>query len=382
MLRKRLAIAVSLVSAVSVAQAEVFDARAMGRGGVGLTMGEYNQATVNPALINQFDDNDQFSFALNFGVIASDAEGLLGDLDDIGDTFDALEACSGSCGGSEAARANNALEGANGKVVAVGVGAGVMVGVPNKLLPAAVTMRGGAELGITTNYKSSDQAVLNGVAAGTNDLGDLTSTVETSGLAVSELGLTMGHTWEGYQLGAMLKIQQINLVSYEANPDDFEASDALDEEDYYKEHSGMNIDLGMRKTFGDKEQFVYAATIENLIPQSYDGPAGEYKMNPVPVAAIGYQSGWLKAEASMDLAQRSGYGLLGDRQFTRIGAEFSAGKHAHLRAGYAVDMKDTVSNMLSVGFGLTPWDRANIDLAAQLGEGDTYAVALQLGFKI
>ena len=382
MQRKSLVLAIALVSAASAAQAEVFDARAMGRGGVGLTMGEYNQATVNPALINQFDNNDQFSFALNFGLTASDADGMLEDLDDISDAFDALDECSGSCGGSEASAANNALKSADGKAVTLGVGAGVMVGVPNKVLPAAVTARGGAELGITTHYSPADQAILNGIAAGTNDLEDLTSTVEASGLAVSELGLTVGHTWDGYQVGAMLKLQQINLVSYEANPDDFEAADALDDEDYYKEHSGMNIDLGMRKTFGAKEQFVYAATIENLIPQSYDGPAGEYKMNPVPVAAIGYQSGWLKAEASMDLAQRSGYGLLGDRQFTRIGAEFSAGKHAHLRAGYAVDMKDTVSNMLSVGFGLTPWDRANIDLAAQLGEGDTYGVALQLGFKI
>jgi len=35
-----------------------------------------------------------------------------------------------------------------------------------------------------------------------------------------------------------------------------------------------------------------------------------------------------------------------------------------------------------VGLGITPWDRANLDLAVQQGEGETYGVALQLGFKI
>jgi hypothetical protein len=41
-----------------------------------------------------------------------------------------------------------------------------------------------------------------------------------------------------------------------------------------------------------------------------------------------------------------------------------------------------VSDTFSVGLGITPWDRLNIDLAAVAGDGDTAGVGLQLGFKI
>jgi hypothetical protein len=105
-------------------------------------------------------------------------------------------------------------------------------------------------------------------------------------------------------------------------------------------------------------------------------------MNPVPVAAVGYHSGWIKAEASMDMNDRGGYGLLGSRKFARAGVELSAGRHAHLRFGYSKDLNNEVSSLMTVGLGITPWDRANLDLAVQQGEGETYGAALQLGFKI
>lgn len=57
--------------------ADIYDARAMARGGVGLTMGEYNQSLKNPALLATFDQKDDFSFGLNVGVFASDKDGML-----------------------------------------------------------------------------------------------------------------------------------------------------------------------------------------------------------------------------------------------------------------------------------------------------------------
>ena len=70
-----LAVSIAALSAVpALTLADIYDARSMGRGGAGLTMGEYNQAVLNPALINHFDENDDFSFALNAGVFASDKD--------------------------------------------------------------------------------------------------------------------------------------------------------------------------------------------------------------------------------------------------------------------------------------------------------------------
>jgi hypothetical protein len=48
---------------------------------------------------------------------------------------------------------------------------------------------------------------------------------------------------------------------------------------------------------GDKGQYVVAGAIENLVPQTFDGPinqstlaATEYEMNPVLTAAVGYNN--------------------------------------------------------------------------------------------
>ena len=86
-----LAVSIAALSVVpSLSLADVFDARSSGRGGAGLTMGEYNQAILNPALINHFDENDDFSFALNVGVFASDKDGMLEATDDAQDALDKL----------------------------------------------------------------------------------------------------------------------------------------------------------------------------------------------------------------------------------------------------------------------------------------------------
>lgn len=398
MQKTSLVVAVALASTASLAHAEVYDARAMGRGGVGLTMGEYNQAIQNPALLNRFDANDEFSFGLNVGAFASDKDGMIDDVDTIGDDLDDLEECGqtnpGSCS-PEPLKAS--LAGLDQKVGQIGLGAALMIGVPNKTLPAALVVRGYADAGVQFQYDTGDNAILDDIADGpavtnaandTNndnrvDQDDLRSAVQASAIGVSELGLMFAREVEGFELGATVKYQKIELFDNTLKVSDFEGDDVVDEENNYKEHTSMNVDLGLLQSFGANDQFTYAMTIENLIPQDFKGTTGStFSMNPVPVAAVGYHSGWIKAEASMDLNDRGGYGLLGSRKYARAGVELSAGRHAHLRLGYSKDLNNEVSSLMTVGLGITPWDRANLDLAVQQGEGETYGVALQLGFKI
>jgi len=394
MQKTSLVVAVALATTASLAHAEVYDARAMGRGGVGLTMGEYNQAIQNPALLNRFDANDEFSFGLNVGAFASDEDGMIDDVDTIGDDLDDLEECGqtnpGSCS-PEPLKAS--LAGLDQKVGQIGLGAALMIGVPNNTLPAALVVRGYADAGVQFRYDNGDNAVLDDIANGTNnndnngdgqtDQDDLQSAVQASAIGVSELGLMFAREMEGFELGATVKYQKIELFDNVLKVSDFEGDDVIDEENNYKEHTSMNVDLGLLQSFGADDQFTYAMTIENLIPQDFKGTTGStFSMNPVPVAAVGYHSGWVKAEASMDLNDRGGYGLLGSRKFARAGVELSAGRHAHLRLGYSKDLNNEVSSLMTVGLGITPWDRANLDLAVQQGEGETYGVALQLGFKI
>src|SRR5690554_4180710 len=76
---------------VTLAHADVYDARSLARGGTGMTMGEYNQALYNPAMLNRFDEKDDFSFAVNVGVIASDKDGFIDAADEFSDLVDKLE---------------------------------------------------------------------------------------------------------------------------------------------------------------------------------------------------------------------------------------------------------------------------------------------------
>lgn len=384
MQKTSLVVAVALATTASLAHAEVYDARAMGRGGVGLTMGEYNQAIQNPALLNRFDANDDFSFGLNVGAFASDKDGMIDDVDTIGDDLDDLEACGQSNPGScNPDQLKNSFAELDQKMGQIGLGAALMIGVPNNTLPAALVVRSYADAGVQFQYNNGDNAVLDDIANGTKTADDLQSAIQASAIGVSELGLMFAREMEGFELGATVKYQKIELFDNTLNVSDFEGDDVIDEENNYKEHTSLNVDLGLLQSFGADDQFTYAVTVENLIPQDFKGATGStFSMNPVPVAAVGYHSGWIKAEASMDMNDRGGYGLLGSRKFARAGVELSAGRHAHLRFGYSKDLNNEVSSLMTVGLGITPWDRANLDLAVQQGEGETYGAALQLGFKI
>lgn len=402
-----LILGISLGTVPLMAQAvQSFDARSLGRGGAGLTMGEFNQALSNPAMVNQFDEDDDFSFAINAGAIASDKDGMLEDLDDTTEDLDDLDFCSDNPAADNCPSiilsapdtiADN-MESLDEKMIQLEAGGAVLIGIPNDLVAMAVSITTRANAGVEFLYDANDRNELreanpaNG-DANTQDDGntefrqeDLRSEVATVGVQITEFGVMAGKTMAvgplgDVQLGATLKAQEITLFSNTQLIGVYDEDELLDDE-FTKEHSAVNVDLGARKVLGDEGLFSVAATIENLIPQSF-GAAGteDFDMNPVLTVAAGVHNGWVKAEAGVDLSERSGFAMFGDTQFAHVGAEFSAGRHAHLRLGYRADMKSNVSDIASVGLGISPYDKVNLDLAAMVGEGDTGGVALQLGFK-
>lgn len=384
-----LAVSISALSVIpSLSQADIYDARSMGRGGAALTMGEYNQAIINPALINKFDENDDFSFALNVGVFASDKDGMVESLDDVQDGLDSIEN-SPQIGDSQ--RLFDLMGTIDSKIVQVDAGTSILIGIPSKSLPAALVVKAKASIGAQFTRAGGDLAILQQIEANTPAVSqdDLLSTMDASAVGVAEAGLMFGYKVSNLELGATFKAQQIELYSYSERVANSDAADVIDEDQFKTSNSGFNVDLGATMRMGESGQYVVAGTIENLIPQTYDGPLNKvtlaptsYDMKPVLTAAVGYNNAWVKAEANMDLTERAGYDLLADTQFARVGLEFSAGRHLHLRTGYRVDTKDNVSSVITGGIGITPWDRFNIDLSGMIGEGETYGAALQIGFKI
>lgn len=385
----------------SLAYADVYDARSLARGGTGMTMGEYNQAIYNPALINHFDKKDDFSFAVNVSAIASDKDGFIDAADDFSDLIDELEVNLGTPQ-SQVDVAKDSLQTLDNKLIQIDAGGAVMIAIPNNKLPLAFIGKGkistGTEFFLDNRDINADpynnnnpDGTIGEIANPSNPLSpmdgdDLLSEVGASLVWVQDYGLMMG---KGFELGglsvdggATVKLQTIELISYQENAANFDADEILDSNSL-KSYSSMNVDLGATTRLGDNGQYVLAGTIENLVPASFKGPNNStYKMEPVITAAAGYNGQLFKAEFNLDLTPHNGYGLLLDTQFAKAGIELSAGRHFHLRAGYRTDLKSNVSDLLTAGIGITPWDRFNIDIGGGVGEGDTYAVAVQLGFKI
>ena len=379
---RKLPLYVSLVTigfAPIVSFAEVHDARAMARGGVGLTMGEYNQALKNPALLSSFDKDDDFSLALNVGVFASDKDGMIQKTDDVQTAIDDLEAGYGS-----ANAVNQAMKELDRKLALVDVGGAVLIAIPNKHIPLAFMTKSNLSFGTVFNYNPTDFVQLNSCIAGLScNLNNLQSTVNASAIGITEAGLMFGKPFEnGLEVGLTLKGQQIDLISYSATVTQFDTADISDSNDL-KTHNNVNMDIGGIMRFGAEKNFSVAATVENLIGKTFEGPKNsQYDLAPVAVAAVGYSNNYFKIEANTDLTPRKGFDKLLETQFTRVGMELSAGRHFHLRAGYRTDSKSNVSDVVTAGIGITPFDRLNIDIAAMLGDGDTAGVGLQLGFKI
>ncbi|HQX90840.1 MAG TPA: conjugal transfer protein TraF, partial [Moraxellaceae bacterium] len=283
-----LAVSISALSVIpSLSQADIYDARSMGRGGAALTMGEYNQAIINPALINKFDENDDFSFALNVGVFASDKDGMVESLDDVQDGLDSIE---NNPQAGDAGRLFTLMGTISNKMVQVDAGTSILIGIPNKSLPVAFVVKGKASIGAQFTRDAGDSAILDNiedpitnpkpVACTTINLidptrctqEDLKSRMDASAVGVAEAGLMFGYKVSNLELGATFKAQQIELYSYSETVAGADAADAIDEDKFTTSNSGVNVDLGATMRLGGNGQYVVAGTIENLIPQSFDGP--------------------------------------------------------------------------------------------------------------
>lgn len=296
--------------------------------------------------------------------------------------IDDLERGTGS-----ASAVNQQLKELDNKMALVDVGGSVLMAIPNQHIPLALMAKNTLSFGTVFDYAPADAAQLSTCTNLGCNLNNLQSSINASAVGITEVGLMFAQSFEiGLDVGATLKGQQIDLIAYNATISQFDTDDISDSNNI-ETHNHVNVDLGALMRFGENKQFSVAATIENAIAKTFDGTkiggvVTEYELAPIVTTAVGYSSTYFKIEANTDLTARKSFDKLLETQFSRVGVEFSAGRHLHLRAGYRTDMKDNVSDVISAGLGITPFDRLNIDLSAMKGDGDTYGVGLQLGFKI
>ncbi len=245
----------------------------------------------------------------------------------------------------------------------------------------------------------------------TDDASDanLTSTAEVVAVAIVDLGVSLSREFdfsgEKVAIGLTPKLQKITTYHYADEVDGFDEVDEDDLEDSKEDYSKVNLDIGASYRFGSEGNWVAGLVGKNLLGGEFDyadamvtpkdsngdpdplQPAyiisgGTVKLNPQFRAGIAYQGSWVNVAMDVDLTENDPIAFENPTQYAAIGAEFDLFSTLQLRAGYRTNMSASNSDMVSVGFGLSPFG-VHLDIAAMANPSDPEkeaGVALETGF--
>jgi len=227
----------------------------------------------------------------------------------------------------------------------------------------------------------------------TGDDSDIKSKVRVVGVVLAEAGLTFSREMAMFgtevAVGVTPKMVSVTVFDYEANADSAE-SDDIDGEDYSVDYDDFNLDVGVAMNYknGWRSGFV----IKNLIAQDYDAMNTDpvsgvetatgrtISLKPQARVGISHTNDWSTVSLDVDLTENEGLGLADDNsQYVALGIELNALDWAQIRLGYRADTANSDRDVMSAGFGVSPFG-VHIDLAVA-GNADEVGASFQLGFR-
>lgn len=237
----------------------------------------------------------------------------------------------------------------------------------------------------TANTNDGDTIIFqNGELAPGADDPNLTSSVRAIGVGIGEVGLTLSKPVEiygrNYHIGVTPKYQMISIFDYVydlESSDDFDIDDVRDTEETY---AAVNVDVGGITTFGLDNEFVLGLTIHDLIPREFESERNfKVRLSPSFRAGFAYLRSWYRFTADVDLNRNQPVGAESRTQYLAFGGEVDFWDLLHLRAGYRANIAKAGQNVVSVGFGLTPF----FDFAALVNPANRqkeFGFSVRLGF--
>ena len=226
------------------------------------------------------------------------------------------------------------------------------------------------------------------------DKNQLKSSATLVGYAVSEAALTLAQNINlsngDLSLGANIKYQRVDVFDYMANVASFDGDD-FEIDDYLTDDAQINLDLGAQYSWGENRQWQVGLVAKNL--NSFDihststdasgAPTTKTaSIDPQVTAGVSYDNQLMRVAFDLDLVKHNAFtSLLEENQFASLGVEFDAWQWAQIRAGYRKDLKSNSENLITAGFGLSPFDTVSLDVSGLLGSEDTVGGVVQLGIK-
>jgi len=226
---------------------------------------------------------------------------------------------------------------------------------------------------------------------------DLTSLAHVIAIAISELGITLSHSFDiaGHDIAIgitpkMQIIKTFNYVTLLENDEDID-EEALKETE--QDFSDFNLDAGIAYQFGGSKQWQVGLVAKNLLSKEYEaesnvyGPNLEVQKTTISLdtqfrSGISHTTDWSVVAIDVDLMENDPVAFEAPTQYASIGAELDLFDLFQLRGGYRTNLSVDDASMVSAGLGFSPFG-VHVDLAAMANPSDPekeLGVAMELGF--
>lgn len=357
----------------------LMDARGAGMGNTGVSTADYLLAPYyNPALTAVYRKNDSFGILLpSIGLRAEDKDESLKTIDDLQDSIEQFERAGvGAATQENVDQLNRYLDQlADDKPLAVTAGIGIAVALPLDAVSLNFFTRGYAEVIAKANVAAKSGNSANEVKTRYES-----SDVDLTAFGYTEVGLAVGKQvvlgGQTVALGVTPKVQQLRTYQDNASVKSFDLDDYDKSE--VKDNS-FNLDMGAVWLI---DQYRVGIVAKDLFAKDIQtqNRNNTYKLDTQIAVSGSYVSDFFIAAVDLDLTkQRRFNGDNDDTQFMRFGVEGNAWGWAQLRAGYEVDLQNSLDNSVSVGLGVSPWDVVSLDLAGSYGDNQ-FGLSANLAF--
>ncbi|EHP3508099.1 conjugal transfer protein TraF [Vibrio cholerae] len=367
-------------SSSALASNLLMDARGAGMGNTGVSTADYLLAPYyNPALTAVYRKNDSFGILLpSIGLRAEDKDESLKTIDDLQDSIEQFERAGvGAATQENVDQLNRYLDQlADDKPLAVTAGIGIAVALPLDTVSLNFFTRGYAEVIAKANVAAKSGNSANEVKTRYES-----SDVDLTAFGYTEVGLAVGKQvvlgGQTVALGLTPKVQQLRTYQDNASVksfdlDDYDKSEVKD--------NAFNLDMGAVWLI---DQYRVGIVAKDLFAKDIQtqNRNNTYKLDTQIAVSGSYVSDFFIAAVDLDLTkQRRFNGDNDDTQFMRFGVEGNAWGWAQLRAGYEVDLQNSLDNSVSVGLGVSPWDVVSLDLAGSYAGDNQFGLSANLAF--
>lgn len=367
-------------SSSALASNLLMDARGAGMGNTGVSTADYLLAPYyNPALTAVYRKNDSFGILLpSIGLRSEDKDESLKTIDDLQDSINQFERLgAGAATQDNVDQLNRYLDQlSDDKPLAVTAGIGIAVALPLDAVSLNFFTRGYAEVIAKANVAAKSGNSANEVKTRYES-----SDVDLTAFGYTEVGLAVGKQvvlgGQTVALGVTPKVQQLRTYQDNASVksfdlDDYDKSEVKD--------NAFNLDMGAVWLI---DQYRVGIVAKDLFAKDIQtqNRNNTYKLDTQIAVSGSYVSDFFIAAVDLDLTkQRRFNGDNDDTQFMRFGVEGNAWGWAQLRAGYEVDLQNSLDNSVSVGLGVSPWDVVSLDFAGSYAGDNQFGLSANLAF--